>query len=361
MLTRLCEVQRRAGPVTIVTTGEDDEHPDWKIYRDRLRAAGVNHRRIDFFHRDSGIFWNSVAELGELIREIAPAVIHAHGGVPACAAVMATAASGGRLRLLGQMYSWGPNRPEWMNRQDAWGFSRCDRVVVSALAYRDTLERYGVPSAAMTYLPWGLPLDELPWRHEPMRHDGPVIGFAGRIEPRKAQCQLVKAFARVRERYPAARLCLVGPVADVAYAAELQRTIAAYDLAAAVAVLGEVERASDYVRRWDVVVSLSSDEGQGLAVLEAMALGVPVVARAVPGIADFIVDGSNGIVVHGEGPDAAAAAISQALSHPRRLREIARRARRLVERGYDWNRTVDAFDRLYWQRTDAMNRRFNAA
>ena len=50
---------------------------------------------------------------------------------------MARDLAGHDARLIGQMYSWGPNRPEWMNMQDMWGFARTDRVVCSARAYWD--------------------------------------------------------------------------------------------------------------------------------------------------------------------------------------------------------------------------------
>jgi glycosyltransferase involved in cell wall biosynthesis len=349
VLTRLCEAQRRHGPVAIVTTGTGGEQPDWPAYRTRLRRAGVTHTTIDFFHRD-GQFWPNVAKLAQLLRDLRPAVIHAHAGVPACAAAIARATSGQRgVRLLGQMYSWGPERPEWMNEQDAWGFSQADRVVVSARAYADLLSRYGVPASKLVYLPWGLPLEKLPPRAVPARSlAAPVIGFVGRIEPRKGQLDLVRAFARVRARCSGARLELVGPVADQAYAARLRTAITAHDLGSTVTVTGDVHDVSRYVRRWDLFVSLSSDEGQGLAVLESMAMGVPVAARPVAGIADFLVDGRTGVAIDRTSPRAVADAILGAMSAPARLRSIAHNARRLVERRYSWTRTVDAFDRLYW-------------
>src|SRR5439155_5772663 len=144
-VTRLCEAQRRHGPVAIVTTGQRGEQPDWRTYRTRLRRAGVTHHRIDFFHRGDRQFWSSATELAALVGDLKPAVIHAHAGVPCCGAVVARAMSGHRARVIGQMHSWGPNRPEWMNRQDTWGFSQADRVTCGARAYWDLLVRYGVP------------------------------------------------------------------------------------------------------------------------------------------------------------------------------------------------------------------------
>jgi glycosyltransferase involved in cell wall biosynthesis len=356
VVTRLCEAQRQRGPVAIVTTGRRGDHPDWPAYRTRLRRAGIEHHEIDFFHRDRATYWSSVAALGDLVRDLRPTVIHAHAGVPACAAATVRAATARRIRLIGHMYSWGPNRPEWMNQQDACGFSQCDRVVVSAHAYWTMLEQRGVPAKKLVYVPWGLPLDALTPRAttRSARSRAPQIGFVGRIEPRKGQLTLVRAFACVVSTFPGARLTLVGPVADPEYAAAIRAAIDRCDLGRAVTLTGAVRDTAPHIRRWDLFVSLSSDEGQGLAVLEAMALGVPVVARPVAGISDFLTDGKTGFAVPGASAAAAATAMRDALSHPMRMAAVATRARRLVERRYSWERTVKVLERVYGRRARSL-------
>ena len=352
VVTRLCEAQRRQGPVAIVTSGRIGEMADWDAYRRRLRNAGVTHHTIDFFRRDAEVFWPGVSALATLIRRLRPGVIHAHAGVPCCGAAIARATTGQRLRLIGQMYSWGPNRPDWMNVQDTWGLGQTDRVVCSAHAYVEELIRYGVPKRKLVYVPWGLPLDRLTLRNSKITArdtSSPVMGFVGRIEPRKQQRELVAAFAHVRTSYPAARLDLVGPVADEAYAAGLRADIDAAGLTDAVRVPGEVRDAAVWMRRWDLFVSLSSDEGQGLAVLEAMALGIPVAARPVAGISDFLQDRRNGIAIAKLGAEAAGRAIVRTIAQPALRTLVARAARRLVERRYDWAQTVRIFERFYWQ------------
>lgn len=371
VITRLCEEQRAHGPVTLVTTGRRDGLEDWPAYRRRLRRAGVVHHPIDFFGRQEANFWASAARLADLVRELEPGVIHAHAGVPSCGAVIACAMSGHRARIIGQMYSWGPDRPEWMNVQDTWGLGRTDRVVCSARAYWDLLEGYGVHARKMTYLPWGLPLDELPWRgahehhgngHENGTRKGPgdlsavpLLGFVGRIEPRKNQLALVEALAVLRRTHPRVRVELIGPIADEAYADRIRAAIDRHRLQDAIVLTGKVRDVRRYVRRWDLFVSLSSDEGQGLAVQEAMALGVPVVSRAVAGISDFLTDGKTGLTLeipaNGHSSRAAAnlaAQVAAALARPKELAIIAKRARHLIEARYSWDRTVRAFERLYW-------------
>lgn len=348
VITRLCEHQRQAGPVVLATTGSSGRLRDWPAYRTRLRRAGVRHVRLDSFHREPEQFWASAAQLTRLLDATAPPVVHAHAGVPTALAVVAAASARQRPRIVGQMYSWGPDRPAWMDQQDLWAFSQADRVVYSAHTYGAVLRAGGVAARRLVYLPWGLPLDALPWR-EPRTPPGagPRVGFVGRIEPRKGQLALVEAFARMRRAVPAATLHLVGPVADHDYAARVRGAIRRHHLAGVVHLDGHVPDVPRVLRDWDLFVSLSDDEGQGLAVLEAMAMGVPVVARPVPGIEDFLVDGRTGWAVDGTSTAAAAAAMRRALADASAARRISRQARRLVEQRYDWTAMVARFDRLY--------------
>lgn len=347
VITRLCADQRQTREVVLVTTGASDGLTDWPSYRRALRRAGVKHHAIDVFHRDAERFWAAADRLSHLIDTLAPAVIHAHAGVPAALAAIARDQSGSRSRLVAQMYSWGPDRPGWMNTQDGWAFRQADRVVCSAHAYWKLLAAHGVAASQMSYLPWGLDLATLPHRaHFDTPTPVPVIGFVGRIEPRKGQVALVEAFARLRRTLPQARLELVGPAADDAYARTLTATIDRCGLRDAVHVAGQVRDVTRFVRTWSLFVSLSSDEGQGLAVLEAMALGVPVAACRVAGIEDFLDHGRTGWVLPTAGAAATAAAMRRALVAPD-TRAVTRRARAMIERRFDWATMVRRFDRLY--------------
>jgi glycogen(starch) synthase len=173
-----------------------------------------------------------------------------------------------------------------------------------------------------------------------------VIGFIGRIEPRKGQLDLVRVAAALGHRFPRLRLELVGPVADEGYASTIRQLIREQRLAG-VTIRGHVRDPHARARAWDLFVSLSADEGQGLAVLEAMALGVPVAARPVAGISDFLTDGQTGVALPTASVSAITRTLADALEQPERLERMAWRARRLVERRYDWTRMLDRFDRLY--------------
>jgi glycosyltransferase involved in cell wall biosynthesis len=346
-LVRLAEAQRAAGStVGVVTTGRSRGGSDWPAQRQRLRRAGVAYARLDFYAREPNVFWPSVEGLGRLLARFRPDVVHAHAGVPACALAICRDRGAWHGAAVATLNSWGLGRPAWMDVMDAWGLARLDRVVCIARAYQERLVQLGVPRRRLRYVPWGIDLLERVSEVRAATDARPIVGFVGRIEPRKNQLAVVEAFARVRRRWPDLALELVGPVADHGYADIVARAIADAGLDDAVRLTGPVPDVAPYVRRWCTFVSASHDEGQGLAVLEAMALGVPVVAARTRGIEDYL-DASTGIVVPRPAPAALARGVEDVLRRPGHTLGRVRRARRLVVRRYAWPVALDALAGVY--------------
>jgi glycosyltransferase involved in cell wall biosynthesis len=122
---------------------------------------------------------------------------------------------------------------------------------------------------------------------------GADILFVGRIVPSKAQHELVKALWAYRRLYdPRARLHLVGGTSSFAYLKALRGFVEDLDLAGAVRLTGEVSDASlaAHFDAADGYLSLSVHEGFGVPLVEAMAAGVPVVARAAGAVAATVGD-----------------------------------------------------------------------
>jgi glycosyltransferase involved in cell wall biosynthesis len=346
-LVRLAEAQRAAGSaVTVVTTGRSRGGSDWPAQRQRLRRAGVAHVRLDFYAREPGVFWPSIDGLGRLLARVRPDVAHAHAGVPACALAICRDRGPWDGAAVATLNSWGVGRPAWMDAMDAWGLARLDRVVCIARAYQERLVRLGVSRRRLRYVPWGIDLLERVPDVRTASEARPIVGFVGRLEPRKNQVAVVEAFARVRQRWPDLALELVGPVADHAYADLVRQAVADAGLDEAVRLTGPVPDVAPYVRRWCAFVSASHDEGQGLAVLEAMALGVPVVAATTRGIEDYL-DASTGVVVARPTPVALARGLEDVLRRPGHTLGRITRARRLVVRRYAWPVALGALAAVY--------------
>jgi glycosyltransferase involved in cell wall biosynthesis len=135
--------------------------------------------------------------------------------------------------------------------------------------------------------------------------DGPVIGFVGRLEPRKAPDVLVAAAPAIRAGAAGARVVLVGgdPLgADPAYA----RAVAA---SREVEVVPWMDGAAGVMAHLDVLVLPSRAEPFGTVLAEAMAAGTPVVATRVDGLPEVVDDGVTGRLVPPDDPAALAEAV----------------------------------------------------
>lgn len=135
-----------------------------------------------------------------------------------------------------------------------------------------------------------------------------VIGFVGRLAVQKRVDVLLAAMPRLLQREPATRLLVVGagPLR-----APLLVQSRALEIESAVRLVDPVEQIAPIYLAMDVLCLPSDFEGFGLVLIEAMALGVPVVATDVIGIRDVIEHERNGLLVPANDPEAMAAAITR--------------------------------------------------
>ena len=348
VITRLVESQHGPHTVALVTSPRSATLSNWPLYDRRVANLGIRHDRIDLFHRDSPSFWTAVTEMTRTIEAFGPDIVHAHAGTPTAVALLARAASSRpSVPLVAHFYSWGLGRPAWMDQMDLWAFARADVTVCSARAYREILLAGGVGRTRLQLLPWGLPANVAPRQAPPRSSRAPILGTLGRVEPRKGQLDIVRAFARLRSRWPEARLEIIGPVANEAYAAEVRGAISRLGLDTAVRLTGHVAHPLSRVARWSVYLSLSEDEGQGLAVLEAMSCGVPVVALGVPGIEDYLIDGRTGLLAPRRSAAAVARVVERLLASPALASTLSARAQTMVRRRYSWDGTTARIESIY--------------
>jgi glycosyltransferase involved in cell wall biosynthesis len=145
-----------------------------------------------------------------------------------------------------------------------------------------------------------------PWPARPQgEHDGPVVGFVGRLIPRKGAMELVRAAPAIRAVRPDVRVVIVG---DDPYEDEESDYAAAVRASAEVDHVGRVDEAAGILGHLDVLVLPSRQEPFGTVVAEAMAAGTPVVATRVDGLPELVQDGVTGALV--EPGDTAALAVA---------------------------------------------------
>jgi glycosyltransferase involved in cell wall biosynthesis len=127
-----------------------------------------------------------------------------------------------------------------------------------------------------------------------------VVGIVGRLQPWKGQHRFIRAIAELRRRgYPVRGLVVGGNSHNLSpgYEVALRRLAQDSSVAPFVTFTGHVADPAQYVRTMDVLVNASRQEPFGIVVLEAMALGVPVVAAAGSGPGEIVESGRSGVLL----------------------------------------------------------------
>jgi glycosyltransferase involved in cell wall biosynthesis len=133
---------------------------------------------------------------------------------------------------------------------------------------------------------------------------GPLIGMVGRLQRWKGMHVFIAAMARVYASRPDARAVIVGAPHETEpdYPAELRAQVGALGLDRVFSFAGFQGNVAEFMQAMDIVVHASDREPFGIVVIEAMALGKPVVAGADGGPAEIITDGQDGLLVrYGDG------------------------------------------------------------
>lgn len=174
--------------------------------------------------------------------------------------------------------------------------------------------------------------------------DAFVIGNVGRLVEAKGQRYLLQAFAKVLQKVPNAHLIVVGW-------GELESS-----LKAQAKELGVTERViftgarldvPELLATFDVFGFASIHEAQGIAILEGMAAGIPVVAPAIDGIPDVVKHERTGLAVPPRDPEALAAAILRLHAEPDLVKRLVPAAKTLFEQEFSIEAAGRAYEALY--------------
>ena len=185
----------------------------------------------------------------------------------------------------------------------------------------------------------------------------PLVVTTARLHPDKGLDVLVDALALLRHDVPGARARVVGPAQDgfEHLPADLRARAAAAGVADALELVGFVDDPATLVAaaRCYVQPARERTEILPLAILEAMAVGTPVVATDVGGVRDLVHDGETGLLVPPEDPPALAAALARVLRDDALAERLRRAAAALVaERRYTVEGLLDGFAAAYEGRRD---------
>jgi len=297
---------------------------------------------------------NLVTSVGRVVREVRavdPDLVHAHAAHFAYAGVKAG------YPTIYTIHGVLPREVRIYTR------TLYDRLRYGLLAYYERRALCGVRQVVAIsdhvlreYAPWGT----AGW----VRVDNPVppeffelaertvegqVLYVGSIDERKDLLMLLRAMDRLRAEEPAARLVVAGRVNSPAYERRVRDYVAARALGEVIVWRGFLDRPglmAEYERA--AVVALPSlEENAPMAVLEAMAAGKPVVATAVGGVPDIVIEGETGFLVSPGDDEALARRLGQVLADGSLRARLGRRAREVARERFHVERIARQYYELY--------------
>jgi glycosyltransferase involved in cell wall biosynthesis len=174
--------------------------------------------------------------------------------------------------------------------------------------------------------------------------DDPVVGLVGRLVPAKAPEVFLRALALAAARVPGLRGLVVG---DGPLRPQVEAEARRLGLGSRVAFAGVRQDVSDLLPGLDALVFSSLREGLSMAMLEAMAAGVPVVATDVGGTPELIVHGVTGLLVPPGRPDRLCDALVELLEDAAAGDAIRQAARRCADEHFSLAKMTAAHEALY--------------
>lgn len=220
-------------------------------------------------------------------------------------------------------------------------YSFAHRVVANCRAAADRLRFEGVPARKISVIPNGLDVDAYAPR-KPITLIRRVATVAN-LRREKGHDVLLDAAAIVLRRFPDAQFDIVGAGPE---RAALEARAEALSIGRAVSFLGHCEDIPARLAAADLFVLPSRSEAFPNAVLEAMAIGLPVIASAVGGVLEIIDHQQNGVLVHPGDANALAGQICALMADPIRAAQMGTAACTRAHE-FSFNRMVASFERVY--------------
>jgi glycosyltransferase involved in cell wall biosynthesis len=229
-----------------------------------------------------------------------------------------------------------------------------DRFLAISTGVRDVLVSCGVDADRIELVPSGIDLDKFSRVGDNNYLDAEfgfdkntvVIGNVAALAPHKSQSDFIIAAEKVREKIPAARFLIVG---EGELRPDLERMIAERELKDAVTLTGFRKDVLEVLSRFDCFVLSSYLEGLCTSIMDAHAMGIPVVATRTGGVPDLVIDGETGLLVPPRDPGALADAIERMVGDEElRARCSAQARKKSATYGYEnmVDKTLDVYQRL---------------
>lgn len=313
---------------------------------DGLISLGVRHYTLAVDRKSPINIIKMSRRLTEIIKLEKIDIVHARSRVPAWIAYIACYKTG--CKFVTTCHGYYSNH--FFSRVMGWGRKV---IVASHVIGRHMIDDFNVPDEKIKYIPRGVDLDFFTFNPSYLKARSHfTIALIGRLTPIKGHIYFLKAVSRIVRSIPKVKVFIIGDPSPGkrGYKPELQLLIRQLGITDYVEFLGRRGDIPDLLANIDVVVLPSIiPEAFGRVIIEAQAVGVPVVASNIGGISEVIDDKETGILVPAKDVDALSEAILELKQNKRLAVNIVRKARQKIEKAYSLKQMTEKTIEVYEQ------------
>jgi len=307
-----------------------------------------------------------ILQLRSFFRQLRPAFVHFND--PCLCGIIAARLAGVPALLMTH------HTPE-LNRKYNWkarflekiAFRYCGLHVIFTSEYdRETgIKKDNIAEDKSFVIYYGLPPEKFSLRYNKKEiydefsfdEECRIIGNIARLSPQKGQNYLIKAASVVIEQFKSVKFFFVG---EGELESELKTKVQEKGLENYFIFTGHRIDIPRLLNAFEMLVIPSLFEGLCFAVIEASAIGVPVIASAVGGMRRSVIDGKTGLLIPPGDSQALAKAILWMLGHPQEAKEMGLRGRKYFEELFTQDKMVKKTAELYKMFLDKTGKRLNS-
>lgn len=303
--------------------------------------------QIFIFQKKGKFGFNILKSLRALMRQYKPDIIHTH---------LWSGDTWGRIAALLEnhyiLVSTEHNRNE-----DESVLKKCvkhflsyftTQLVASSVAIKSyQVKKELIDAKRIEVIYYGIELERFPFRGVKVARygEGPLkLLTIGRLTHQKGQWILLEAMSKFDDIYPDATLTILG---EGEMREELQTVAKRLRLDGRVKFLGKVANPQDYLKEADLFILPSLYEGLGVVLLEAMSIGVPVIASDIPAVDEVIENENNGLLFESENSSQLVDDILRIIKNVDLQQQLVENARKTVEEKFTVKRMANEYDALY--------------
>ncbi|MFH2138897.1 MAG: lipopolysaccharide heptosyltransferase II [Candidatus Omnitrophota bacterium] len=311
----------------------------------QLKEAGAKHYRLDVHKKSLLSIISLIPAVARILRAECIDVVHARSRVPAWIAFFAAKMTNTAFITTCHGYY----SKHFLSRVMGWGKYV---IVISQIIGRRMIDDFGVSNEKIRLIYRGADLKKFKFRGYFVKKniEKKVIGIIGRITPLKGHLHFIKAIPGVLSDFPGLKVLIAGdaPPGKRQYYQELLDLVEKLNLKNNVEFIGNIEDVPALLNKLDLLVlSTTTQEAFGRVVIEAGAVGVPVVATRVGGVVEIIEDQKEGILVEPSNSYAMSRAIVRALKDTQLAENCACGLKQKVEDLFSLDSLVNKTIKVY--------------